>query len=181
MRISGLFFASLIVAAPLAAQEGDKWVGAQVGFLSQGQDSRGAKDVVMLGATAGAWLTNYWGVDVGFQVANLDSNAGLGSGSQQYLTAARLFNSLPDGRHWNIYVKAGAGIARIEPPWSGSSNTTTKSITLVGLGARYKIGESGLLGGEFQLVRFSANNHEWPFLFTAGWRFGGVSKSHLKK
>ena len=174
MRISGLFLASLIAAAPLAAQEGIKWVGAQVGVQGQGSDSRGAKAAVLFGATGGAWFTDRWGMDAAFQTANIDSDRGLGSGSQQYLTVAGLFNFLPNDKHWNIYAKAGLGSVRVEPPWAPS--TTNKSITLIGVGSQYRFGESGIAGLEFQLMRFNADYHEWPILFTVGWRFGGVAK-----
>ena len=179
MRISGLFLASLIAAAPLAAQEGVKWIGAQVGYLSQGEDNRGAKDTVVFGGTAGAWFTDRWGMDVAVQVANIDSNRNLGSGSQTYLTVGGLFNFLPNDKNWNIYAKAGLGTVRVEPPWS--KDTTNKSITLVGVGAKYRLAETWLLGAEFQLVRFNADYHEWPILFTAAWRFGGVAKPVRKK
>lgn len=181
MRISGLFLASLIAASPLAAQEGVKWVGAQAGFQGQGPDDRGAKSAALFGVAGGAWFTDRWGADAGFRVANIDSNKGLGSGSQQYLTAALMFNFLPNDKHWNLYAKAGLGSVRVEPPWSGSKDTTTKSVTLAGVGAQYRIGESGIVGAEFQLMRFNADYHEWPILFTAGWRFGGVPRPIKKK
>ncbi|MBL0210419.1 MAG: porin family protein [Holophagaceae bacterium] len=176
MRIPGLLLASLIAAMPLTAQEGVKWVGAQVGFQAQGPDSRGAKSATLFGAGGGVWFTDRWGADAAFRVANIDSNKGLGSGSQQYLTAAVLFNFLPNDKQWNLYAKAGFGSVRVEPPWSGSKDTTTKSVTLAGVGAQYRIGASGMLGAEVQLMRFNADYHEWPVVFTAGWRFGGVAK-----
>ncbi|MDE3246710.1 MAG: porin family protein [Acidobacteriota bacterium] len=179
MRISVLALASLMVAGPLAAQEGMKWVGIQVGTQGQGSDSRGAKAAFLVGASGGAWFTDRWGADAAFQTANIDSNNGKGSGNQQYLTIAGRFNFLPNDEHWNLYAKAGLGTVRVEPPWAPS--TTNKSVTLIGLGTQYKIGASGIAGLEFQLMRFEADYHEWPILFTAGWRFGGVAKPIKKK
>ncbi len=179
MRISGLLLASLIAAMPLAAQEGVKWVGVQVGTQGQGSDARGAKAAFLFGVSGGAWFTDRWGMDAAFQAANIDSNNGKGSGSQQYLTIAGRFNFLVNDPHWNLYAKAGLGTVRVEPPWAPS--TTNKSVTLVGVGTQYRMGESGFVGLEAQLMRFNADYHEWPVLITAGWRFGGVAKPIKKK
>jgi opacity protein-like surface antigen len=179
MRISGLLLVSLIAAVPVAAQDVAGWAGAQVGFLNQKDDNRGAKDTAMFGVTGGAWFTKRLGADASFQTANIESSRGKGSGSQQYMTVAALFNFLPEDKLWTIYAKAGVGSVRVEPPWAPSS--TNKSITLLGLGTQYRIGVAGMAGVELQMVRFNADYHEWPILFTAGWRFGGAAKPIKKK
>ena len=173
MRISGLLLASLVTAAPLAAQDTTGWAGALVGFQTQGSDLRGAKDAALFGVTGGVWFNKRWGMDAQFHTANIESSKGAGSGTQQYLTAGVLFNFLPDNPVWSFYAKAGGGTAHVEPPWSGSKDATNKSITLAGLGTQYRIGLTGFAGFEVQIVRFDADYHEWPIMFSAGWRFGG--------
>ncbi len=172
MRIPGLVLASLIASAPLAAQSVEMWAGAVTGMELQGQDDRGAKDAATFGVTGGAWFNSHWGMDASFRTANIESSRGQGSGNQQYLTTGALFNFLPGNKFWKIYAKAGVGSVNIQPPWSGSSSSTTKTVTLIGAGTQYRIGLTGFAGIELQLMRFDADYHEWPVLISAGWRFG---------
>ena len=173
MRITGLLLASLIAAAPLAAQDVAAWGGALTGFQTQQGDTRGAKDAALFGVTGGVWFNHSLGMDASFHTANIESSRGEGSGTQQYLTASVLFNFLPANPVWSLYVKAGAGTVSVQPPWSGSNSSTNKSITLLGVGTHHRWGLTGFWGAEFQMMRFNADYHEWPILFTAGWRFGG--------
>ncbi len=176
MRIQGLFLASLIAAVPLAAQGVEGWAGALTGLQTQQGDLRGAKDAALFGVTGGAWFNNRFGMDASFHTANIESSRGQGSGTQQYLTTSVLFNFLPGNPLWSLYVKAGGGTVRVEPPWSGTTGTTNKSITLLGAGTHYRLGLAGFAGVEFQMMRFDTHYHEWPIIFTAGWRFGGSLK-----
>lgn len=167
MRIPGLVIASLIASAPLAAQH---WVGVMSGVQLQLQDSRGANNAAIVGTTIGMWFPSTpWGIDITYHQANVGSSMSpyAPGGTQEYATAAAMYNVYPVNKALNFYAKAGVGSAILHPNWSGTTSNTTRTILVLGVGVQVRPTATFMYGAEFQMNQFDPHYHEWPLLIKA--------------
>jgi len=179
MRIMLLTVTLALVAAPLAAQAGQSWVGAQGGYDMQNNSSRNAKDNAILGLTGGSWCTDRWGYDLSVLGTKLKGkNALSGTSADEFhghLSA--LFNLLPGASAWVPYLRAGLGATQVDKPWSFAADRTTRFSYNGGIGVQGLLAENFMLGVEARSVRIETQTAytETMGLVTLAYRWGGAN------
>jgi outer membrane protein OmpA-like peptidoglycan-associated protein len=173
-----LYAATLaLVAAPLAAQAGQKWVGVDGGYAFQNNASREAKDNVVLGLSGGAWCTDRWGYDLsvlGLRLRGKNALDGV-SADEFHAHLAALLNLRPGATSWIPYLRAGLGGTRVGTPWSFSNGNTTRLSYHAGIGVQQPLSDHFLLGLEAREVRIETQTsyNETLGLVTLAYRWGG--------
>jgi len=167
-----------LVAAPLAAQAGQYWVGLQGGYDFQNNSSRDAKGNGIIGLAGGSWCTPRWGYELsvlGTQLKGKDALSGMSADEYQAHLSA-LFNLAPGGS-WTPYLRAGLGGAQVGTPWSFATDKTTRFSYLGGIGIQTAPADHFLLGLEAREVRIETqvSYTETLGLVTLAYRWGGHS------
>ena len=168
-----------LVAAPLAAQSGQAWVGVDGGYAIQNNASRDAKDNVVLGLSGGAWCTDHWGYDLsvlGLRLRGKDALDGLRA-NEVHAHLAALLNLRPGATSWIPYLRVGLGATRVGTPWSFASDNTTRFSYHGGIGLQEPLAEHFLLGIEAREVRIETQTsyNETLGLVTLAYRWGGAA------
>jgi OOP family OmpA-OmpF porin len=168
-----------LVAGPLAAQEGQKWVGIQGGYDVQNVTDRGAKDNAVFGLAGGTWFTSRWGAELSLLGTQLKAKTGSASADEFHGHLSGLLNLNPGGSVWYPYLRAGVGGTQVDTPWSFSTGKTTRLSYHAGLGVQGHLSEAFLLGVEARAVRIETlkSYTETLGLVTLGYRFGGARKA----
>lgn len=178
MRITMLATTLALVAAPLAAQSGQSWLGIQGGYDMQNNSSRNAKDSGILGLTLGSWRTDRWGYDLSVLGTQLKGkNALSGAKTDEYHAhLSGLFNLNPGSSTWMPYLRAGLGATQLDLPWSFASDTTTRFSYNGGIGAQRLLADNFLLGLEARAVRIETriSYTETMGLVTLAYRWGNA-------
>ena len=181
MRMTMLATALALVAAPLAAQAGQSWVGIQGGYDLQNNSSRNAKDNAILGLAGGSWCTDRWGYDLSILGTKLKGKNGLSgtSANETHGHLSGLFNLAPGASAWTPYLRAGLGGTQVDKPWSFSTEKTTRFSYNGGIGVQGQLAEHFLLGLEAREVRIETQKSytETLGLVTIGYRWGGRAAS----
>jgi len=181
MRMTMLATTLALVAAPLAAQSGQSWLGIQGGYDMQNNSSRNAKDNGILGLTLGSWCTDRWGYDLSVLGTQLKGkNALTGAKTDEYHAhLSGLFNLNPGSTTWIPYLRAGLGGTQLDLPWSFASDTTTRLSYNGGIGAQRLLADNFLLGLEARAVRIETriSYTETIGLVTLAYRWGGNAKA----
>jgi OmpA-OmpF porin, OOP family len=181
MRMTMLATTLALVAAPLAAQSGQSWLGIQGGYDMQNNSSRNAKDNGILGLTGGSWCTDRWGYDLSVLGTQLKGkNALTGAKTDEYHAhLSGLFNLNPGSTTWIPYLRAGLGGTQLDLPWSFAADTTTRLSYNGGIGAQRLLADNFLLGLEARAVRIETriSYTETLGLVTLAYRWGGNAKA----
>ncbi len=179
MRIMLLATTLALVAAPLAAQAGQNWVGIQGGYDWQGSDSRNAKDNGILGVTGGSWCTDRWGWDLSVLGTKLNGKNTLdGSRADEFHGhVAALLNLNAGSTTWIPYLRAGLGATQVGDPWSLAKDPTIRFSYHGGLGVQLPMAGHFLLGVEAREVRIETRTsyNETLGLLTLAYRWGGAA------
>ena len=180
MRLIYLATTLALVAAPLAAQAGQNWVGIQGGYDMQVNSARDAKNNAILGLTGGSWCTDRWGYDLsilGTQLKGKDALSGA-KADEYHGQLSGLFNLTPGATTWIPYLRAGLGATQVDKPWSFSSEKTTRFSYNAGVGVQGLLAEHFLLGLEARAVRIETQTSytEGMGLVTLAYRWGGRAK-----
>jgi OOP family OmpA-OmpF porin len=168
-----------LVAAPLAAQAGQAWVGVDGGYALQNNASRDAKDNAVLGLSGGAWCTDRWGYDLsvlGLRLRGKDALDGV-SANEYHAHLAALMNFRPGATSWIPYLRVGLGATRVGTPWSFAGDNTTRFSYHGGIGVQEPLAEHFLLGIEAREVRIETQTsyNETLGLVTLAYRWGGAA------
>jgi OmpA-OmpF porin, OOP family len=178
-----LLFATTLtlIAGPLAAQEGQKWIGVQGGYDLQNNTERNAKDNAIVGGAAGMWLTSRWGAELSVLGTQLRSKVDATKDNELHGHLSLLMNFLPDARTCHPYLRVGLGASSVATPWSFSKDTTTRFSYHAGVGVQTFLNESFLLGLEARGVRIETlkSYTETLGLVTFGYRFGGTKAAPM--
>jgi outer membrane protein OmpA-like peptidoglycan-associated protein len=168
-----------LVAGPLAAQEGQKWVGIVGGYDVQNDTDRGAKDNAILGLAGGTWFTSRWGAELSVLGTQLKAKTGSVSADEFHGHVSGLLNLNPGGSIWYPYLRAGVGGTQVDTPWSFSTGKTTRLSYHAGIGVQGHLSEAFLLGLEARAVRIETlkSYTETLGLVTLGYRFGSARKA----
>jgi len=166
-----------LVAAPLAAQAGQNWVGIQGGYDMQVNSARNAKDNAILGLTGGSWCTDRWGYDLsilGTQLKGKNNLNGL-KADEYHGHLSGLFNLAPGASAWVPYLRAGLGATQVDTPWSFSTGKTTRFSYNAGVGVQGLMADHFMLGLEARAVRVETQTSytEAMGLVTLAYRWGG--------
>ncbi|MDR3673660.1 MAG: OmpA family protein [Holophaga sp.] len=165
-----------LVAAPLAAQAGQNWVGIQGGYDFQNNSSRDAKGNGILGLAGGSWCTPRWGYELSILGTQLKGKNGLNGfkADEYHAHLSALFNLAP-GATWTPYLRAGVGGTQVDTPWSFATDKTTRLSYLGGVGVQAALSDHFLLGLEARAVRIETqvSYTETLGLVTLGYRWGG--------
>lgn len=174
MRLMFLATTLALVAGPLAAQEGQSWVGLQAGYAWQNDSDRHAKDNAIFGLTGGCWFSRHWGADVSVLGTQLKPDGFDGPNADEYHAHVSALFNLNPGSTWVPYLRAGLGGTQVDKPWSFATGTTTRLSYHGGLGVQGLLGEHLLLGLEGRLIRIETQKsyNETVGLVTLGYRFG---------
>jgi len=177
MRMTMLMTTLALVAAPLAAQAGQHWIGLQGGYDLQNNGSREAKDGGVLGLAGGSWCSDRWGYDLSVLGTRLKGKDGLAGASADELHGhlSALFNLAPGAVTWVPYLRAGLGGTQVDKPWSFSGEKTTRFSYNAGIGVQGRLAEHFLLGLEARNVGIETlkSYHETLGLVTLAYRWGG--------
>ena len=170
-----------LIAAPLAAQAGQNWIGIQGGYDLQNNSSRNAKDSAILGLTGGSWCSDRWGYDVSLLGTQLKGKNGLaGASADEYHgQLSGLFNLNPGSSTWIPYLRAGLGATQVDTPWSFASDKTTRFSYNGGIGVQGLLTGNLMLGLEARAVRIETqiSYTETMGLVTLAYRWGGKGKA----
>lgn len=177
MKILTLATALALVAGPLSAQEGQKWLGLQGGYDWQANSERGAKDNPAFGLSFGQWFSSRWGGELSVLGTTLKTKTGGLSADEYHAHLSGLFNLNP-GSTWVPYLRAGAGSTTVDTPFSFSNGYTTRFSYHAGAGVQGHLGENFLLGLEARGIRIETQKSytEVLGLVTLGFRWGQGSK-----
>jgi OmpA-OmpF porin, OOP family len=181
MRMTMLATTLALVAAPLAAQSGQSWLGIQGGYDMQNNSSRNAKDNGILGLTGGSWCTDRWGYDLSVLGTQLKGKNALGGdkADEYHGHLSGLFNLNPGANVWVPYLRAGLGATQVDQPWSFASDRTTRFSYNGGIGVQGLLAENFMLGLEARAVRIETrvSYTETLGLVTLAYRWGGNAKA----
>jgi outer membrane protein OmpA-like peptidoglycan-associated protein len=163
-----------LVATTLTAQEGDRWLGVQVGYALQNNSDRYAKDNLILGVAAGTWCSPRWGTELSVLGTQLKAKTGNASGNEYHGHLSGLMNLNPGAVTWVPYLRLGVGATQVATPWSFSPDTTTRLSYHAGAGLQGRLGEGFLLGLEARAIRIETRTSftETLGLLTLGYRWG---------
>lgn len=177
MKFLSLATALALVAGPLSAQEGQKWLGLQAGYDWQANSERGAKDNPAFGLSFGQWFSSRWGGELSVLGTTLKTKTGGLSADEYHAHLSGLFNLNP-GAAWVPYLRAGAGSTTVDKPFSFSDGYTTRLSYHAGLGVQGHLGENFLLGLEARGIRIETQKSytEVLGLVTLGFRWGQAAK-----
>ncbi|BDU74219.1 OmpA family protein [Mesoterricola silvestris] len=178
MKFMTLATALALVAGPLSAQEGQKWLGMQAGYDWQANSERGAKDNPAFGFSMGQWFSSRWGGEVSVLGTQLKSKVGGFTADEYHAHLSGLFNLAPGATTWVPYLRAGAGSTTVDTPFSFSNGYTTRFSYHAGAGVQGHFGENFLLGLEARGVRIETQKSytEVLGLVTLGFRWGQAAK-----
>ncbi len=176
LAISCLLAVSNLTAAPVAPAPEFNWAQGQLAFLSQ-ENSACVKDSLGFGLGYGRWFKPRWGWEAAYLHGRLEQQNGLWKASEDHLDATLLHRPFVNTGRWIPFLRAGAGLSRLENPLSLSGSTTTRLNLVAGIGTQVLMGARSL--GTLELrsttVEGSARRQEVAALVGFGLRWGGTA------
>lgn len=170
---SSLLLAAATLAAAPAPPTDFHWAQGQVAFLSQ-ENSACVKDSLGFGLGVGHWFRPRWGWEATFLHSRLEREGGLWKANEDHLDATALYRPFLGTGRWIPFLRAGAGLSRLQTPLSLSGSDSTRLNLLVGAGTQVRLGDQGL--GTLELrsttIQSSARRQEFAALVGLGLRWG---------
>ncbi len=181
LTLTCLLAATSLSAAPALTDSDFSWAQGQLAFLSQ-ENSACVKDSLGFGLGLGHWFKPRWGWEAAYLHSRLEQQNGLWKASEDHFDATILHRPFVNTGRWLPFLRAGAGLSRLENPLSLSGSTTTRLNLVASIGTQVILGERSL--GTLELrsttVESSARRQEVAALVGFGIRWGGTAPAPVR-
>ena len=174
MILTSLLAVSALAAAPATQPQEFSWAQGQLAHLTQ-QNSACMKDSLGFGLGAGSWFKPRWGWEATYLHSRLEPTSHLWKASEDHLDATALYRPFQDTGRWIPFLRAGAGLSRLQNPLSLTGSSATRLNLIAAAGTQVILGPRSL--GSLELrsttVETSTRRQELAALVGLGYRWGG--------
>ena len=177
MRIligSMVFTLAAGLAAGAEAPAPNQWIQGKVGVVIP-DTCHCLKDSTAVGLGFGTWRNEHWGLELDALRVKLQSRAGGFDAHEAEIQGAFLYDPLASSQRWKPYLRVGAGVARVESPYSLGPATTTRLALHGAVGVQNRFGARGLASLELRETEVATgrSRDETQVLLGLGFRWHG--------
>ena len=168
-----------VSASLVAGTEGParpEWLQVKYAVIDP-DDCHCLKDTQGLGLGIGTWLSPHWGVELDALRNALQSREGGIKANETEVQGALLLNLMNQESHWKPYLRAGAGMTRVETPFSLVPAATTRVTGHLGGGVQFHFGARGISSLELRSTGVDTRKYrrESAAIIGLGLRWGGAT------